>query len=258
MSISKSSSHRSKGFTLIEILVVIAIIAILAAILFPVFARARENARRSSCQSNLKQIGLAMMQYTQDFDETMPSIFNQNSNIRMPNGSIAPIAPWYQMIYPYMKNIQVLNCPSEKSIIWTSGSFTGDIPYGYNFTSAWTQSCSPNCGVQLGYPNDGPGAKLSAIEDTSGTIMITDSKYYAISFRVILPAEEFLTDSALLTGGRCYSTGTGPEITRCIRPRHLDTLGTLFVDGHVKSMQWKQVLGSNDRSVVRYWTTSAD
>src|SRR5688572_16253581 len=62
-----------KGFTLIELLVVIAIIAILASILFPVFARARENARRSSCQSNLKQLGLGFIQYTQDYDEKLPA-----------------------------------------------------------------------------------------------------------------------------------------------------------------------------------------
>jgi prepilin-type N-terminal cleavage/methylation domain-containing protein len=67
------SSKSHSAFTLIELLVVIAIIAMLAAILFPVFGRARENARRSSCQSNLKQIGLGIMQYTQDYDERLPA-----------------------------------------------------------------------------------------------------------------------------------------------------------------------------------------
>src|SRR5215217_8055455 len=71
-SINMAEKHGRRGFTLIELLVVIAIIAILASILFPVFARARENARRSSCQSNVKQIGLGFMQYTQDYDEKFP------------------------------------------------------------------------------------------------------------------------------------------------------------------------------------------
>ena len=70
---SRKATGFLTGFTLIELLVVIAIIAILAAILFPVFARARENARRSSCQSNMKQIGLGFMQYTQDYDEQYPA-----------------------------------------------------------------------------------------------------------------------------------------------------------------------------------------
>src|SRR5690349_4775228 len=70
--ISDRCSALRSGFTLIELLVVIAIIALLAAILFPVFARARENARRASCQSNLKQIGLGIMQYTQDYDDRLP------------------------------------------------------------------------------------------------------------------------------------------------------------------------------------------
>src|ERR1035437_1858197 len=69
-----------RGFTLIELLVVIAIIAILAAILFPVFAKARENARRASCMSQLKQLGLGMMQYTQDSDEAYPAGLKNNNN----------------------------------------------------------------------------------------------------------------------------------------------------------------------------------
>src|SRR5690606_28544578 len=85
----------SKGFTLIELLVVIAIIAILAAILFPVFARARENARRASCMSNEKQLALGLLMYTQDYDERLPDY----------HGGTAPYFP--DLIFPYVKSYQV-------------------------------------------------------------------------------------------------------------------------------------------------------
>ncbi len=88
------------GFTLIELLVVIAIIAILAAILFPVFAKAREKARQSSCASNAKQLGLGMLQYTQDYDEML--VLSHYEDARY----------WYQAIEPYLKNQQLLRCPS--------------------------------------------------------------------------------------------------------------------------------------------------
>src|SRR4051795_7344224 len=87
---------RRRGFTLIELLVVIAIIAILAAILFPVFAQAREKARTASCLNNQKQIALAIMQYTQDYDETFPSV---DSGVLTLN------------IQPYVKNLDVYKCP---------------------------------------------------------------------------------------------------------------------------------------------------
>lgn len=90
------------GFTLIELLVVIAIIALLAAILFPVFARARENARKSSCLNNTKQIGIALTQYVQDYDETYPPAYW--------NGGAIPLGTWLE---PYTKNRQIWRCPSD-------------------------------------------------------------------------------------------------------------------------------------------------
>src|SRR5690606_36200012 len=119
--IRRTASGTAKGFTLIELLVVIAIIAILAAILFPVFARARENARRTSCLSNVKQIGLGVMQYVQDYDEMYPRAVQKNEqDSGLSNVSISDVSfsgdrawLWYAMIYPYTKSSQVFRCPSS-------------------------------------------------------------------------------------------------------------------------------------------------
>jgi len=116
---------KTTAFTLIELLVVIAIIAILAAILFPVFARARENARRASCESNLKQIGLGIIMYTQDYDERMPASSANNS---IGNGIVPPGDHSYNIVHyldPYVKSTQIFVCPSA-----TDGSA---ISYGYNY-----------------------------------------------------------------------------------------------------------------------------
>jgi prepilin-type N-terminal cleavage/methylation domain-containing protein len=112
------------GFTLIELLVVIAIIALLAAILFPVFSRARENARRSSCQSNQKQIGLAWVQYAQDYDERMvPVSGNTSINNQKPHD-------WPRSMQPYIKNTQILKCPSASRN--QEGNRITSISYSYN------------------------------------------------------------------------------------------------------------------------------
>jgi len=103
------------GFTLIELLVVIAIISILAAILFPVFARARSNARKSACMSNMKQLGLGLMQYTQDYDETLPGNELAFGGFGEPLGWMQPYTPgnpntyrnWAREIMPYVKSKQI-------------------------------------------------------------------------------------------------------------------------------------------------------
>jgi len=139
-----------RGFTLIELLVVIAIIAILAAILFPVFAKAREKARQTSCLSNEKQIGLAILQYAQDYDERLPWMYNY-----MPAGGTNNLYWCQDVVMPYAKNDQMFIC--------SSGSWT------YNY---YRPPGLPNpLAGSYTLPYSVSGAALGTIEDPAGTIM---------------------------------------------------------------------------------------
>jgi prepilin-type N-terminal cleavage/methylation domain-containing protein len=107
---------RRRGFTLIELLVVIAIIAILAAILFPIFARARESARQTSCISNVRQLGMAMMQYVQDYDENFPSRFPDPTKPGPYPCRACRTKDIRPLLSPYVKNDQLYRCPSDYGI----------------------------------------------------------------------------------------------------------------------------------------------
>ncbi|MEN6344530.1 MAG: prepilin-type N-terminal cleavage/methylation domain-containing protein [Armatimonadia bacterium] len=206
--------RKHRGFTLIELLVVIAIIAILAAILFPVFARAREKARQSGCQSNLKQIGIASLMYAQDYDETMVTAWRMTND---QNGTT-----WGDMLMPYIKNLQLLDCPSsgmKVSLIATTwGGRTvnrGALSYGINSTY-WGGTAGSASGPAASRPT---GYALARILVPAETVLLTD---YSGFFE---------------TGGQ-YDVPTGYTQTPISTSiyRHNDQSNVLFCDGHVKSM----------------------
>jgi prepilin-type N-terminal cleavage/methylation domain-containing protein/prepilin-type processing-associated H-X9-DG protein len=143
----KNTTKKAMGFTLIELLVVIAIIAILAAILFPVFAKAREKARQTSCESNLNQIGKALLQYVQDNNEALPAAFYGPDG--GPSDPTTGRYKWMDAVYPYVKSTQVYSCPDDSGMDGGTGKYVpftqltaaDDTHYGsYAINAAYTIS----------------------------------------------------------------------------------------------------------------------
>lgn len=227
----KGPSYKS-GFTLIELLVVIAIIALLAAILFPVFARARENARKSSCLNNLKQIGLGLSQYTQDYDE-------QFSAASMTPASVTTqIYSWQNLLMPYVKSIQLFVCPSN------SNSTKGKIG---------CPTCTPvkgnpdniaiSYGANVGKNNNygpfrnasgGGGVNLADMPKTAEVIAVGE---YRWAWPDIAIADN---------GASTYLFG------------HLNQSNFLFCDGHVKSMKAIATIDAAQGGIgnVNMWVTN--
>jgi len=199
----------SRGFTLIELLVVIAIIAILAAILFPVFARARENARRASCMSNLKQINLGILQYTQDYDEKYPLYVFQ------PPGG--PNVGWGEIVQPYLKSNQILQCPSD------SGSSDSSLAPGVD-----TEFTDYAYNIRVGGYDGGrkSGMSLAAFTQPALTVVLTD-------YNSNVSYTYTTGDHGTLNGTCTTSTCTGTAyLWRGLR--HFEGANLAFVDGHVK------------------------
>jgi len=235
---TKPAANRDRGFTLIELLVVIAIVTILAAILFPVFATARENARRTSCASNLKQIGLGLIQYLQDSDQYMPfSAQGPVPSTATTQDTGLGYYKWMDAIYPYVRSEQIFVCPSDiKNPIYTNVNDLGPGQTTENYGS-YGQNGAYSVGAAYGlYPPRSSSSylvSLAAIASPSGTVWAADNNNEAQSngdfgFTWTNPT----TNPAITID----STSGDPELNT-IMARHLGTTNTLYCDGHVKSMR---------------------
>lgn len=242
---------RRLGFTLIELLVVMAVIALLAALLFPTFARARENGRRTSCASNLKQIGLGIAQYTQDHDGTYPLGLQEDWNYG-----------WPTTTEPYVKSIQVFRCPSDDTQTqlpdWTLDWAGLPISYAANGLMTCEGDCNAAVGgrllgvMQMAQPwiKDNP-RRLASVERPAQAILVSEKHN-----RDTIAANGFSVLSSFAPGmlfsgtsdWDIWGAGDIPDGTRAPAPyshgpngavsaAHLETANFLFCDGHAKAMK---------------------
>lgn len=214
-------NRRDGGFTLIELLVVIAIIAILAAILFPVFARAREKARQTSCLSNLKQLNLGVMMYLQDYDEVFPPLMYASAT-----GAIT----MYDVVTPYVKNNQIAKCPSKNAAIKV---FAG---------GAYVSPSNGDVGMDmhlLAPLNPDPHYSYGPNERLIHTLEGGASYWYPLSLAAVGSVAEVPLVYEAVGHNHGNAQVTGPIDNSTINGwgparRHNEGLNIGFVDGHAK------------------------
>jgi prepilin-type N-terminal cleavage/methylation domain-containing protein/prepilin-type processing-associated H-X9-DG protein len=218
----------NRAFTLIELLVVIAIIAILAAILFPVFAQAREQARKTSCLSNLNQMGKSVAMYVQDYDERFPMVYGGFGNVAR--------AAEYLLLYPYIKNVQVWQCPSA----------------GSNENDTWRDSIADYLGVPR--PNGrrvNYGYNWGVLIYAGGGLLEPEQRTsFGQSFQqgrslasLVAPADVFVYsdsyDTYRPTMGIDWILDSYRGASRNSGLRHNGRFNVAYADGHAKNLQFR-------------------
>jgi prepilin-type N-terminal cleavage/methylation domain-containing protein/prepilin-type processing-associated H-X9-DG protein len=251
---TRTTRNNRSAFTLIELLVVIAIIAILAAILFPVFAQAREKARQTSCLSNLKQISLGFIQYSQDYDETFPKTFGVR-----PDPSKPEEASYDVQVKPYMgvavrragqgNDPTVFKCPSDTTDTGFSDRRTYALPRRpLNWPPAVVLPnpllTGPNAAIEL-LPSGETyysGRALADIREPAGTILIVE-RPNAVS--AMAAGAGSVVDRPITRDPNGTIHPNGQDDGTKFRPLHAGGWNYGFMDGHVKWMKPEATIGRN-------------
>ena len=217
--VREPAAEKPCGFTLIEMLVTIAIISILSSILFPVFARARENARRASCLSNMKQLALAVLMYTQDNDgKLVEYTFNISATNPAPNGCTTS-GCYGQMdpIRPYVKNTQIFYCPDAPR-------FTNTTPNAY--------------ATHYGFPAVIGTSVICAIPYNIATPVTTALDSVPYPSHTCLLGETYFPSGTSYTasgwGFPVFYAITGTALPYPLEDRHMEGANYAYMDGHVK------------------------
>jgi prepilin-type N-terminal cleavage/methylation domain-containing protein/prepilin-type processing-associated H-X9-DG protein len=244
--------HPTKAFTLIELLVVIAIIAILAAILFPVFAQAREKARATSCLSNTKQMGLAILQYVEDYDEMFPKSHGNNGK-NAPDYDIWSDS-WAIVVQPYIKNYQVFRCPDDGNTqppqVWMQTAISYDVNQDDDYTDHWIAYGPFGMGSVPGDFWNYDSLTLAALTEPSDSVMLTErhnADEVAAGTENTIGYSSSFTETSWVGAidGVPYliPDGTRPQAAYPYGPNgavsatHNEQANFLFCDGHSKSMR---------------------
>ncbi len=266
-----SAPQAGAAFTLIELLVVIAIIAILAAILFPVFGRARESARRTACISNLKQIGLGVMQYVQDYDECLPRHFYAypNPGSQGTGNGVDTSYKWMDVLHPYVKNTQLFVCPSDSTAtaryVYPPADRTAGPPdnrdkFGsYYWNNAYYQNTgNPPDVIANGLT--GTVVPLAAVEAVSTTVMVADAVGGNPGQTIGGGNADFAWPN--VPGNPTIHPTANPKrltggATNLVE-RHLDTIAVIYADGHAKAMKIETLARRNAQGVMSAFSRQDD
>jgi prepilin-type N-terminal cleavage/methylation domain-containing protein len=275
---AKQERRSTRGFTLVELLVVVALIAIMAALLFPVFSQARESARKTRCLTNLKQISAAVLMYAADYDDTLPYDVTRWD----PVPATDPCSPWNPnqrleaKLWPYLRNAEVFGCPSanRRPVIWDAlhAVCTRDgwgypdflcfprdttrgkpLNYGWNAGVFWLSVGPP------GSECEARGKPLAAVLSPERRVMVADSRSsYVDAFDLSFANYRWASPSQAGNVGEFWpqfanSGGSGPAIVPERDARHQMGQNAAFLDGHAKWLSYHVLTGPSIQATMTDW-----